>query len=111
MVIDGPMNMTVTVPETLLLNCTGLNNDDAPNPLEFIWSRNSVVLNPRANNVEIVNTPVDNVTVLSQLMIDMVEATDRGTYVCAVTNRNPVEDRVDGPPATVTVQCKCHESP
>ena len=101
MIIQNPVNTTVTVNDTLTLNCTAINNEDAPNPLTFEW-----VINGRVrDDIDPSGIQVGNNTYLSQLVIDRVTRGDDGTYVCRVHNR-AFEDIIDGSIVIVTVQCE-----
>ncbi len=101
MIIQNPVNTTVTVNDTLTLNCTAVNNEDAPNLLTFVWVINGVV----RSNIDPTGTRVGNNTYLSQLVVERVTREDDGTYVCRVHNR-VFEDIIDGDIVRVTVQCK-----
>ena len=101
MIIQNPVNMTVTVNDTLTLNCTAVNNEDAPNPLTFVWVVNGVI----RDDIDPTGTRVGNNTYLSQLVIERVTREDDGTYVCRVQNQG-FEDFIDGDIIIVTVQCE-----
>ena len=101
----GPQNTTVTVPDTLTLNCTGMNNEGAPNPLSFRWVQKGTIVD-EDERVMILRTMLDSLTVLSQLVISPVSASDGGLYECAVTNREFGPDGANSNSAVVTVQCK-----
>ena len=101
MIIQNPVNTTVTVNDTLTLNCTAVNNEDAPNPLTFEWVINGSV----RRDIDPTGTRVGNNTYLSQLVIERVTREDDGTYICLVHNR-AFEDIINGDIVQVTVQCE-----
>ncbi len=101
MIIQNPVNTTVTVNDTLTLNCTAVNNEDAPNPLTFVWVVNGVI----RDDIDPTGTRVGNNTYLSQLVIERVTREDDRAYICLVLNRE-FEDFIDGDIVRVTVQCE-----
>ncbi len=101
MIIQNPVNTTVTVNDTLTLNCTAVNIEDVPNPLTFVWVMNGRI----RDDIDPSGTRVGNNTYLSQLVIERVIREDDGTYICRVHNR-AFEDIIEGDIVIVTVQCE-----
>jgi hypothetical protein len=90
--------MTVTINDTLTLNCTAVNNIDAANPLSFLWFRDVDVL-PETRQVV-----VDARTVTSVLEVPSVTMLDAGMYQCGATNAGLLDEERSGS-AVVTVNC------
>lgn len=102
-ILVGPANYTVMLPEEVTLNCTAINNEDAPNPLSFYWVKDGeLLLNPDTSEIEMNRT-----VVTSQLVLDYESATGVETYQCVVTNRK-FEDGAWSSQAFIT-NCKCCE--
>ena len=101
-IIADPTGVTLSVGETLMLNCTGENNTDAPNPLVFRWMRGGLILSNTLVNEIVVN----NFTITSVLVIPAVTRENAGRYSCTVQNRQEV-DAVASEQAVVVVNCEC----
>ena len=102
-IVEDPMSVNVTAPnDTLTLNCTAVNNPNAPNNLTFLWIfDSSFLMNPTTREIV-----VNKTTVTSQLIIEGVDRSNDGSYICQVHNRVQNMDSVDSEPANVTVFCK-----
>lgn len=92
--------MTVTTNDTLILNCTAVNNTDAPNPLRFTWIQNGTSLQDPVTQ----ETVVDNRTITNCLIVANVTRENAGVYHCAVDNRE-FADAVRSADAEVVVNC------
>ena len=96
--------------QTLILNCTGMNNADATWPLRINWlftafdPQNAQKLYT-IHDPEVTEMEVDgNITVRSILTINNVPPTSGGVYGCLVSNRDMVQPNIVN--ATVNVLCK-----
>ena len=104
------MDQTLQAGENLTLNCTGVNNIDATQPLTINWmfialdGDNTPTLytinRPQVTQVEM----DDNITVISYFTINGVVSSNSGEYGCYVFNSEEV--RPVSANATVTVFCK-----
>ena len=98
-IIAHPLNITVNVPMDFTLNCTAVNNDDAPNSLTFYWEKNGVLL----ENDSMTTTYIDSNVVTSHLSVGYGMTAHRGdTFHCIATNRE-LEDGTRSFPAFVTL--------
>ena len=81
------------------LNCTAVNNDDAPNNLTFYWEKNGVLL----ENEAMTTTYIDSNVVTSYLSVQYGMTAHHGdTFYCIATNRE-LEDGTRSFPVFVTL--------
>jgi len=102
--IAGPMDLTVDVNSTAVLNCTAENPEGAPYPLQFFWRVNATVVD--LSNSRITTRTETNGSVSTNfLTLNRTMPSDLGEYLCTVTNFMS-GDTVESEDATLFVQCK-----
>lgn len=104
-VITNPVDMTVTTNDNLVLNCTAMNNEGAPRPLEVNWIfEGRVLMNDQDTMIvnEMSDENMDIVT--STLTVPRVTRSNAGQYQCSAFNREFTDDG-RSELATVTVNC------
>lgn len=88
-------------PTNFTLNCTAVNNNDAPNSLAIHWTKNDNMLLENTST-----TAIHNNTMTSQLFVSYDAATQKNDiYQCIATNRE-LEDGTKSLPAFITISEK-----
>ena len=110
MIVVGPEDQELRAREKLVLNCVGVNNEDATMPLRINWLFTSFDVNVHQVLYTIDDSEVseirldDNITVNSSFVIESVMPDEDGVYRCLVFNRNEAARAEDN--ATVNIFCK-----
>ena len=106
----GPVDQMLQARENLTLNCTGVNNMDATQPLTINWmftaldGDNTQTLYYTIDSPQVIQMEMDdNFTIIGYFTINSVASSDSGEYGCYVFNNPRV--RPVSANATVTVFC------
>ena len=100
--MDHTDTVTTTSPDTITINCTATNSEDAPNSIRFIWKKNGNELNSSISTSVVEHNAT---TSTGQLTVTYdVSETVNDTYLCIATNR----EEEDGAQVSIFVTaCKC----
>ena len=108
----APQDKILQAGENLTLNCTGVNNMDATQPLTIVWiftalGRDNTQRFFTTSDSQVTKIELDdNITVISYFTINGVMSRDSGEYDCYILNRQDPEVQPVTANATVTVLCK-----